>query len=109
MNNSIKPNYLPHLLRPSEIKLILSALNITWPEKSVNKSGWVLIHSPFRKDKNPSFSLNIYKGCFKDFAYPEIKGDIVDLVMLAKGYSQSVANKWITKTTNLNSKLTIHI
>ena len=101
--------YLPSLLRPSEVRMILEVLNITWQTRQVKDNGWVNIRSPFREDKNPSFSLNTIKGCFKDFANPEIKGDIVQLVMLANKCSKSNAEDWISQTVNLNTKINLNI
>ena len=101
--------YIPDLLRPSEIRQILDVLGIAWQNRRVKQSGWVKIRSPFREDRNPSFSLNINKGCFMDFAYPEIKGDIVRLVMLVNKCSRTTAEQWILNELNLNSKINLHI
>lgn len=101
--------YLPSLIRPSEIKIILKALNISWPDKSVKPNGWVTIQSPFRQDRKPSFSINIKHGGFSDHAHPDCKGDIVSLVMLAHNYDKHIAKIWIAKTINLNSKITIQL
>ena len=98
-----RKTYIPNLIRPSEVRKILISLNITWHDRRVKENGWVLIQSPFREDKNPSFSLNIIKGCFSDFANPECKGDIVKLVMLANRCSKRKAEEWILNTTNLNN------
>ena len=101
--------YLPDQLRPSEVRQILDVLGINWQTRHVKNNGQVKICSPFREDRNPSFSLNINKGLFKDFAYPEIKGDIVSLVMLVNKCSRLKAEQWIVNTLNLNSKINLYI
>ncbi len=48
-------------------------------------AGKTTVRSPFREDRNPSFSIYLWKGDwrFKDFADGEVRGDVVDFVMLA--------------------------
>lgn len=42
------------------------------------KEGWYRTNSPFREDKNPSFTFNIDHGHWKDFA--DDKGDIIEFI-----------------------------
>lgn len=106
--NKRKP-YVPDLLRPSEVQRVLSTLNIAWENKRKSTTGWIKIRSPFRVDRKPSFSLNIHKGCFKDFANDDVKGDIVQLVMLIKNCNRKEAEKWIINTLNLNQKIYLNL
>ena len=48
-------------------------------------TGKTTVKSPFREDRNPSFSIYLWKGDwqFKDFADSEVRGDVVDFIMLA--------------------------
>lgn len=48
-------------------------------------TGKTTVKSPFREDRNPSFSIYLWKGDwqFKDFADGEVGGDVVDFIMLA--------------------------
>lgn len=52
----------------------------------VRRSGnnW-LCHSPFREDKNPSFSVSIIDGVFNDFADESLRGDAIKFVMMRYG------------------------
>lgn len=62
----------------------------------VNKEGWITVHSPFREDANPSFSINIQHGGWNDFATGE-KGDIVDFYALKMGLTNKQAFKELAK------------
>lgn len=48
-----------------------------------NKEGWISCCSPFRKDNNPSFSLNLFHGGWKDFATGE-SGNVYDFIEKAE-------------------------
>lgn len=99
---------IQRLLRPNEVPLILAQLGITWDSRKVNAKGWILICSPLREDKKPSFSINIYKGCFIDFANREVKGGLVQLVEIMKNMTEKRAEMWILSTLNLNLNLPQH-
>lgn len=43
------------------------------------KDGWVVVSSPFREDRNPSFAVCLTSGRWKDFATDE-SGDVFDFV-----------------------------
>ena len=100
-----KKTYLPNLIRPNEIRVILRTMGIEWQQHNISSLGWVVIKSPLRTDTNPSFSVNINHGGFIDFANPNIKGDIVKLVALVLECDQENAEEWIIKTLNLQSIL----
>lgn len=97
--------YIPDLLFRPEIGIILEALNIIWDPKDVNSKGWVVIRSPFREDKKPSFSLNILNGAFIDFADKSCKGDIIKLVMIARNINRDKAELWALHTANVYNKI----
>ena len=100
--------YLPGELTTWQVQIILSSLKITWDEKQVNDSDWVKIQSPFSKDKTPSFSISISKGCFKDWVDPDVKGDIISLVMRLKGYEKRKAEEWVANTINRKTYIPIY-
>lgn len=96
--------YTPKRITPNEVRFILSEIGMNWPTSKVNNEGWVLINSPFREDKHPSFSLDINSGGFIDFARPDVKGDLVTLVMHATGRDWKQAKTWILSLLNYNLK-----
>lgn len=61
--------------------IILNQLGIAVDEKEANQDGWLTIQAPHRNDTNPSFSINIKHGGFRDNGTSE-SGDIYDLVQL---------------------------
>ncbi len=93
--------YLPDLLRPKEIREILDELGIEWNDKKVNSSGWVVISSPFREDRKPSFSLNVNKGCFRDFGNGD-KGDFITLIQCASKMNKRDSEAWLKHRFNIN-------
>jgi len=101
-NKKTRKTYLPDILRPNEVRNILRMLGIVWQQHKVNNRGWVVICSPLKTDKKPSFSINVNHGCFTDHADPTIKGDIIKLVTLMKGYNYTLSEKWVNDSLNLN-------
>ena len=59
------------------LHFLQNRMNISIDAKA--RKGWVKIKSPLREDKNPSFSINVETGGWKDFATNET-GDLADLV-----------------------------
>lgn len=100
--------YIPDLLSSSEVQTVLHELGVFWKTYKVNSKNWVEISSPFREDKKPSFSINVVEGCFIDRGRPNVKGDVVKLVMYAKSINRKQAERWILSTLNLNLNLRQH-
>lgn len=65
-------------------KVVLDNLGIKYPENRIE----VLISSPLREDKNPSFSINLDKGVFKDHSTGD-KGDLITFWGLYRGLNTS--------------------
>ena len=63
----------------NETQSLLRYLGIKYDPENANEDGWLTISSPFRRDDNPSFSLNIYTGHFIDNA-TNWSGNIYDLI-----------------------------
>ncbi|MFO7848118.1 MAG: hypothetical protein R6V27_16250, partial [Balneolaceae bacterium] len=61
--------------------VILKQLGIAVDTNKANDEGWVTISAPHRPDKNPSFSVNIKNGGWKDNATGQT-GNIYQLVRL---------------------------
>lgn len=92
--------YLPDLIRPREVQQVLCELGIRWNAHKVNPTGWVVIRSPFREDNHPSFSLNVRKGCFKDFATGE-GGDLVKLIRRATKMRKRDVEQYLKQKFNI--------
>jgi hypothetical protein len=62
----------------------------------VRRSGnnW-LCRSPFREDKNPSFSVSIIDGVFNDFADESLRGDAIDFIKMRYGMTFPEAKAYI--------------
>jgi hypothetical protein len=56
-------------------------------------TGKTTVRSPFREDRNPSFSIYLWKGDwrFKDFAEADARGDAVDFIKMAANCSKAEA------------------
>ena len=66
----------------TNILVIIRQLGLAVDESKANQEGWLTIKAPHRNDDtNPSFSLNIQHGGWKDNATQE-SGDIYALVQL---------------------------
>jgi len=65
-------------------------------EAIVKRSGVnLLCHSPFRQDKNPSFSVNVQSGVFNDFADESRRGDVFAFIMMRDGLSFPQAVEYV--------------
>jgi len=85
-------------LRQGEVRKMLHVLGISF--NNANSNEWVTMRSPIRDDdRNPSFSLNINKGCWKDFGV-EQSGDLVTLVKIMRGLSTAEAIRYIKEQTD---------
>jgi hypothetical protein len=64
----------------------------------VRRSGnnW-LCRSPFREDKNPSFSVSIVDGVFNDFADESLRGDAISFVQKRYGLDFKAALDYLGK------------
>ncbi len=49
------------------------------------KGDWWLVSTPWRVDKNPSLGVNLTSGKWKDFARPDDRGDLIDLIARVTG------------------------
>ena len=90
-----------------DIQTILGELRITF---DANKKGWQTVLSPIREERNPSFSINIQSGGWKDHGTGET-GGILLLVSMVKNISTAEAYFWIKDTVHvqgrsLNSSIT---
>lgn len=101
-------DYVPSLLRPEEVQLILKELNLNWREDKVNPMGWVYIHSPFRNEYRPQFSINIKHGGFADHRTKSNKGDLIELVKRIKFFSKVKAERWVLSICDLHFNLPQH-
>jgi hypothetical protein len=63
------------------INIILNQLGIAVDKNNAKNDGWLTIQAPHRADTNPSFSINIQHGGWKDNGTGE-SGDIYSLVKL---------------------------
>lgn len=87
-------------LSSSDVSSILNVLGV-----NIKGVGWKTISSPLRDDdKNPSFSLNLETGAWRDHA-TGMTGDLVNLVSATKKITLKEACKWIMKQSNLSSDL----
>ena len=64
----------------------------------VRKGGanW-LCRSPFREDRNPSFSVNVHTGVFNDFADESKRGDVFAFIMLRNGVTFPQAVEYVNR------------
>ncbi len=94
------PRNISSLLKPKEVRTLLQEFGIKWDPSKVGKKGWVVIKSPFREDKKPSFSVNINHGSFCDFG-TNIKGDIQKLTSIALNRPEIDALDYIDRKFNI--------
>jgi len=94
-------DYIPNLLRPSEVRSVLHDLDITWQDHKVKANGWVRIKNPLRKDGNFNFSIKPSIGAFADHSNPKVKGDLIKLVMLIHKLNRHDAEHWILAIVGL--------
>jgi len=102
--SNFKFPYQPSLLNPKEVKLVIEKLDINVKGQKVNQKGYVKICNPFKMESKQSFSINVNKGNFIDFDDQSIKGDIVQLVQLARNYSRERAEVWIANMLKCDTK-----
>jgi len=62
-------------------EFMIRQLGLAVDKSKANDDGWITISAPHRNDKNPSFSLNLESGGWKDNATGQT-GNIYDLVRL---------------------------
>lgn len=79
-----------------EVAQVLKALNI----KVKSTNGWQRMSSPFREDKNPSFSIDPINGSWKDFGTGET-GSIIDLIKKSENFTTNKEVKeWLDHVLN---------
>lgn len=67
-----------------------------WVPGAVRKGGWMMVCSPFRDDKHPSFGVSLETGWFRDFATGD-KGDLIDLLVRLRGISKVEAARELAR------------
>ncbi|HPA19240.1 MAG TPA: hypothetical protein PLU30_15950 [Verrucomicrobiae bacterium] len=80
-------------MRPIEIAKDKMRIPQLWEMLGLSGKPGNPCHSPFRKDRNPSFSVYDDGRRFNDFGNPEHRGDAVDFLRIARGLSPADAVK----------------
>jgi len=85
------------------ISFLKNESSITLPKKSQEDS-YVKINSPFREDKNASFSIHTTHGGWTDFGTGET-GDFADFVARLKSIEKKEAIKYLKKKIGVESNI----
>lgn len=75
-----------------------------WRALGLRGSPGKCCRSPFREDRNPSFSVFDGGARFKDFGCPDHRGDAVDFIALARGLSRPDAARELIRMAGLTDR-----